>query len=377
MKTKLWLFFIAFGLIFSACEKEDDFRGGPPPHAKSGAKDQGSIIFNDEAKCEISLENGIAETDLIAGQNINVGTVTVDIGTDYITVTYETNPGWIITETHLHIAGELAGIPVNNPGNPMVGHFKYGSDDLFTNEFKVEINKDDIPIPYDWDGCYYVAAHAVVEGVISEERALNVEAFFASLSETCSLKVDGPVPGGSAYFPKVYISDANFAGEYPGWCIETQVQINPGTLYEATVHNGYDMDGFDKVNWLINQDMVGKVSPGDGEDYTYGDVQTAIWELLGLELPPLGGTIIHGALQERVDELVELANEFGEGFVPRCGDRIAIVLKPEGAQNLIIEFPVPCTYGEETAWGDGCRFVDRGNWAMYFKVCPPPPPVND
>ena len=36
---------------------------------------------------------------------------------------------------------------------------------------------------------------------------------------------------------------------------------------------------FDLVNWIINQDYVGKPA-GAARHYTYGDVQRAIWELI-------------------------------------------------------------------------------------------------
>jgi hypothetical protein len=33
---------------------------------------------------------------------------------------------------------------------------------------------------------------------------------------------------------------------------------------------------------------------------------------------------------------------------------------------IIIVVPVPCGEGEETAWGFGPRFVEKGNWGTYF-----------
>ena len=66
MKTKLWLFILAFGLIFTACEKDDEFKGGPPAG-------KGRVVADLSEPCEI---NG--ETPLIAGQHHKVGTVRVE-----------------------------------------------------------------------------------------------------------------------------------------------------------------------------------------------------------------------------------------------------------------------------------------------------------
>ena len=73
-----------------------------------------------------------AETtvDLLAGQDILAGTVTVSYDDGVLCVTYETGDDWKLVETHFAIATSPGDIPQNKNGNPKVGHFLYGDDEL-------------------------------------------------------------------------------------------------------------------------------------------------------------------------------------------------------------------------------------------------------
>ena len=73
-----------------------------------------------------------AETtvDLLAGQDIVAGSVTVSYDGDELCVTYDTGDDWQLVETHFTIAEILEDIPQTKKGNPKVGHFLYGDDEL-------------------------------------------------------------------------------------------------------------------------------------------------------------------------------------------------------------------------------------------------------
>jgi hypothetical protein len=60
---------------------------------------------------------------LIAGQHIEVGTVTVTNTQTAIVVVYDTIDGWGITETHVDAALDYSGLHTNRPGNPQPGRF--------------------------------------------------------------------------------------------------------------------------------------------------------------------------------------------------------------------------------------------------------------
>lgn len=98
-------------------------------------------------------------TDLLAGQDIDVGDVLVWNDGDYLYVKYDiTDPDWCLAETHLQVATSLDGIPQKN-GNPIPGQFEYknplGCVDGYTYE---------IPLTWDPDTELYIAAHALVRG---------------------------------------------------------------------------------------------------------------------------------------------------------------------------------------------------------------------
>ena len=98
-------------------------------------------------------------TDLVAGQHTDVGEVIVTHDLLNIYVTYViSEPGWCITETHMHVAADVTGIPQTKKGNPKVGQFDYsGQHDCIT-EYTYTV-----PIEWNAGDEVVVAAHAVVQ----------------------------------------------------------------------------------------------------------------------------------------------------------------------------------------------------------------------
>jgi len=96
---------------------------------------------------------------LIAGggnpkSEINVGCITVWIECGYLYVRYSTR--WCLTETHLHVATSLSGIPQKN-GNPIPGQFDYKMKHNCVKTYKYRI-----PLVWSSGTILYIAAHAVV-----------------------------------------------------------------------------------------------------------------------------------------------------------------------------------------------------------------------
>ncbi len=377
MKTKLWLFLIIIGFAFSACEKDDSVRKGPPDHAK--AKGNITANLNNGGDNNDGIENGV--TPLIAGRHFEVGTVTVEFDGDYILVTYDIDePGWYITETHLHVSIDKEGIPTNNPGNPMIGHFEYSDDyDPYDEVLTVtyEILRTDIDPDLEFE-CYAFAAHAVV--ATGKGDIAGLDDFNARFPEG-PVKVqiaNGPNPGNMAYFENITLSGGSFLDRtYDlGWCVQTGIRVaNPGT---AMAYSSYDLpddvflvnypENFDKVNWLLNNISANDFCHELEQDITMGDIQMAIWALIdGGE--PDGLEYVTPFSADMVDKIVKKAQAYGTGFKPDCGELVVIVLDyGKDAQNIIVGYPLPC-FRKETAWGAGDTFVDRGNWAMYFYSC--------
>ncbi len=100
-------------------------------------------------------------TDLMAGQHMLAGIVSVNADNGIVEVTYSTDSDWVIEETHLYI-GDLANLPTNGGGNPKIGRFPYkGTHTAGT----VDVTYAG-PAIQEGD-CVYIAAHAVVHNTVT------------------------------------------------------------------------------------------------------------------------------------------------------------------------------------------------------------------
>lgn len=107
---------------------------------------------------------------LYAGQNMEVGTVTVENNGTVLYVTYEvTEPGWYLTETHLAVEDNVADIPqTKKTHNPIPGKFEYSmvhDPPVMKYTYDVDIGDEGSPL--------YIAAHAVVNAL--DETCIDFE----------------------------------------------------------------------------------------------------------------------------------------------------------------------------------------------------------
>jgi hypothetical protein len=172
----------------------------------------------------------------------------------------------------------------------------------------------------------------------------SIVEFNNALPATVTMSVQYPYAGGPAYFPVTTVSgDAALNGTYEGWCVDIDNTISQNTNYTANVYSSYETlpagliekpQNLDLVNWIINQDYVGKPAGGSLGNYTYGDVQRAIWELI----EDNGASNTNGLNswnQTRVNQIKAAAMANGEGFVPTCGDFVGVILQPVGGQQAV------------------------------------------
>lgn len=308
-------------------------------------------------------------TTLFAGQDIDVGTVTVQIGSPNTLVTYDTKDGWFITEVHLYVGD-------GPPRKPAPGRFPYKEEGLNTQEYTFSI-----PMDISVGECVTIAAHAVVRKAIGYEPP-SLSDFAAALPDQVSMAVQHP--GGDSYFNVTISGGTSLDGTFDDWCVDQDHTITPGATYTAKVYSSYETledglleypENLPKVNYIINTYYAGM--PYTGTDctgnYTYGDIQLAIWKLVD----DGGSTSGLGAYSTcRVNEILADANANGAGYTPPCGGFIAVILQPVNGQQLTIAqvtaavVDVPCTpiYQEETAWGFGPYQFDKG-WGWYFECC--------
>jgi len=111
------------------------------------------ICFTPE--CKTDLIAGNPKNDKVDAGDVRVGYIP---GNDYLTVTYNTEDGWLMDEIHFHVStiGEI-GFPAKN-GNPIPGQFDYKFEGLGG----VDTYSFDIPLAEGSCGPIYFAAHAKV-----------------------------------------------------------------------------------------------------------------------------------------------------------------------------------------------------------------------
>ncbi len=149
--------------------------------------------------------------------------------------------------------------------------------------------------------------------------------------------------GAASYFKITMTDDGLLSGSYPGWCADWASLIEDAT-YETKFYSSYSTqlpegliahpENLDEVNWIANQNFVGKNAGGSLGIYTSGDVQIAIWTLLDnyFETSTVGPFS-----QERVDKIVSLAQTLGKDFYPTCKEEVVIILDPGTPQSVLIE----------------------------------------
>ncbi len=188
----------------------------------------------------------------------------------------------------------------------------------------------------------------------------SLDLIAASLPETVNFCTDGQGP--NAYL-NINITEGFLAGSYGSWCIDDDLAIAPTQCYDdvAVFLSTSDLpadafeypENFDAVNWLLNQNIVGSESPNSSEIYTYGDLQFAIWKLLDDLRDPSEACADCGLGEwdaTRANELLALALNNGDGFIPSCNEYVGVILRPDGIQPLIIPYKI---VGEECSPCDG------------------------
>ncbi len=257
----------------------------------------------------------------------------------------------------------------------MIGLFKYHATH---NPAVTEYIYDNIPAGN--EGEIYILAHAEVRPVLLWKA--YPEAYGEAIPGAAVMNVDYPVAGSTSYFKTTITNGGILDGTYNGWCIDVDNVIYSNWDYPVKVISSYDPDfsglglvekpqNMDLVNWILNQNYPGKTAP-DMTTYTYGDVQRAIWELLEDNYSESG---LGSWSPERVGNIIAEASAAGEGFVPQCSEKFAVILLPvdmtQPFQLTIAEYPVACQPvcgSPETAWAAGYDF-GGSNWAKYFTFC--------
>jgi len=163
---KVTLIVLILMVFFVGCQNKQTLTG-PQPTAKGPHNSIQTMSLAD---------NKTVGYPLIAGQHTNVGQVIVSNDAINLYITFSLTGGWKLTESHVHIANSLNGIPHNKNGIPIPGHFAYSA----THNPAVTQYMYQIPLSiysFVTGDTLYIATHAVVvngdypDGSFQEETA--------------------------------------------------------------------------------------------------------------------------------------------------------------------------------------------------------------
>jgi hypothetical protein len=153
-KNFMPIFLLAAGVFLYSCKKTEMVPGSEKNVQPSADK---SITGRDSSDREDDFCEATT-VDLVAGQTINAGNVSVINDGSFIYVTYTTANGYTLKKTHLYV-GNCALIPVNNAGNPVPGQFPYKAAHNNATTYTVTVPISAIPA----GSCGCIAAHASMQ----------------------------------------------------------------------------------------------------------------------------------------------------------------------------------------------------------------------
>ncbi len=335
--------------------------------------------------------------DLLAGQTNKVGEVKVWNDDTNLCVKYQLSvdaiaEGLFLTETHLAVAISIDDIPQTNKGNPIPGHFFYSDDHGPVTEYTY-----DIPLNgWGSETVLYIAAHAVVERTetgtfmpeLTWQRSLEpddtmffpgygaawtpTEAFTIPLNETQTVwdngsYYDSGVTDSREYASWKYAFTEPDGGSYNGssdlrrfqatFTIPEGYTVTGGSLYAPHFTDGIPIN--DNVYIFVN---------GEDNLLFWGGTRVFTGEIPGSFLGVTGLLAIPGTTEPKETDGWYIPGTIPEvtEFIP--GENVIDIFTEEnerwgGMGKLVLELDYKYT---ETAWANGKRFTDRGNWATYI-----------
>jgi len=154
-----------------------------------------------------------------------------------------------------------------------------------------------------------------------------------------------------------------------GWCVDTGTNIGTPLTYTANVYSSYELNtlstalpwvgdtgnqgNLDRINWIINQDYTSQTN--GGQAYTSGDIQIAVWTLLGDVINSYDYSAVGSYSQANVDKIIA-ESVSGIGFVPTPDQYIGLILDPvdaAGTHQQPIFCPVKAAAIGDFVWLDG------------------------
>ncbi len=187
------------------------------------------------------------------------------------------------------------------------------------------------------------------------------------ITETLTGDFPPPVQGLPSYFNVAITNGGFLEGSYDGWCLRSDRPVEL-TTYSASVYSSYGiipagvlpaslpnggvqplavppnqdiyLDALQEINWVLNNIVTSPLVGGrydyNGNRYTLGDVQRAIWILIGTE--PVSSGLTGPFTTANVLRIVAEAQANGSDFLAKAGDFIGVILSPgDEIQEALIQ----------------------------------------
>ncbi|MNU99594.1 hypothetical protein D3C71_897360 [compost metagenome] len=271
-------------------------------------------------------------TDLLAGQNIDAGNVTIYNTQDSLYIFVETSGNWRLTSTKIYV-GTLAGMPQTSTGNPKVGQFPYKKNfsPSATSSLTV-ISLSGLP------ACYIVAVHVDLQEVVNG-TVVQTQTGWANGS---------PIPGNNWAMYANYCTQACNPCVYP---TTTTTLFAGQTINVGTLSITNDANNIHVTYQLTNGWYLGEV-------HLYvGPLSQMPVNSQNVPIPghfPINETF--GAGVQTISYTIPLAG------LPPC----YIIAAHASVYRLASDGSVAQT---ETAWGFGNPFQNTDRWGWTVPYC--------
>lgn len=334
--------------------------------------------------------------DLLAGQTIDVGTLTICSDG---TVTFQTEEPWLLGETHLQVADSIDGIPQTKNGNPIPGKFMYS-------------NEPDSPVDsitfsgFDISDSNVIAAHAEVlasreacidfgdTGVVEGQQVSDVITDNGTVS--FSMIESGPLSGLSVGdqatfnqaaapndYPIVAVPDTGAPGaNVMAFTVKSDNGLRDDYVSDAngtgaggnTLTDPQDISREERLWHVFSQGLAISADfstvPGL-QEVSFAAVDLDFGETWQFQFFDRDDDLLEQVTLSCDNVDVECPGD-GKAFPVRSSAPGAVRFAAWGGDNLGVAERIGyaidnvCTTAveEETAWGDGEAFPGR-NWATY------------
>lgn len=272
-------------------------------------------------------------SNLIAGQNMTSGSITVQNDADSVYVTFATTNGWVLGKTHLYV-GDLAGVPTTQSGNPQIGNFPY------QHTFSPYVTSDTYAIAIaDLPPCFIVAAHAETHLLDANGNVIQTETSWGQGTQFNS-------SGSWAMYSEYCVQECN----------PCQITTQVYDLFAGqTIDVGQLQVTNDDQNLYITYQTTG--------DWYVGKVHVYVGDLSGL---PVNGQNVPVPGQFPYSETYNPYTQSATVTVPLAGLPSCYVIAAHAEVHKVVN---GTEVQSETAWSFGTPFANTDRWGWTSDYC--------